>query len=110
MKNAIPLLAAGLLAMLFACTSGTQQEIERARGVELLAPFKQDLKLALTTGMQKGPLNAISVCKDEAPAIAESLSGEGIQMGRTSHRLRNPDKFGARVGQFGPASVPWQRS
>lgn len=91
MKRTMPLLAAGLSIMLYACTSGMQQETDTARGAELLTPFKQDLKLALTTGMQKGPLNAISVCKDEAPAIAASLSSEEIQMGRTSHRLRNPD-------------------
>ena len=40
--------------------------------------------------MQDGPLNAISVCKERAPAIAASLSVDGIKIGRTSHRLRNP--------------------
>ena len=93
MKNAGLVIAAGLALVLLACTAGTaqKQNTESARGAELLAPFKQDLKQALVAGMQKGPLNAISVCKDQAPAIAESLSTAGVRMGRTSHRLRNPD-------------------
>lgn len=93
MNNARLVVAAGLVLALLACTSGTaqKQRTENARGAELLAPFKQDLKQALLAGMQEGPLTAISVCKDQAPAIAESLSTAGVQMGRTSHRLRNPD-------------------
>lgn len=93
MNNAKFVVVAGLVLVLMACTPGTEQKqrAESARGAELLAPFKKDLKQALVAGMQKGPLSAISVCKDQAPAIAESLSTEGVQMGRTSHRLRNPD-------------------
>jgi len=66
------------------------QETKFARGAELLAPMKTALKQALMAGMQKGPVNAISVCKDRAPEIADSLSVDGSQIGRTSHRLRNP--------------------
>ena len=66
------------------------EEVKTSHGAELLAPLKIELKQALIAGMQDGPLNAISVCKDQAPAIAESLSIEGIEIGRTSHRLRNP--------------------
>lgn len=67
------------------------QDTESARGAELLAPMKTELKQALMAGMQKGPTNAISVCKVQAPAIEASLSVEGVKLGRTSHRLRNPD-------------------
>jgi len=93
MNNVRFVFAAGLVLVLLACTSGTAQKqaAASARGAELLSPFKQDLKQALVAGIQMGPVNAISVCKDQAPAIAESLSTEGVQMGRTSHRLRNPD-------------------
>jgi hypothetical protein len=66
------------------------QDEKVTHGAELLAPLKIELKQALVAGMAKGPLNAISVCKDLAPAIADSLSIEGVEMGRTSHRLRNP--------------------
>jgi len=42
-------------------------------------------------GMQEGPVHAIEACKDQAPEITNALAVEGIQIGRTSHRLRNPD-------------------
>ena len=79
-----------LMVLILVSRTELTQETEPARGAELLAPLKKNLKLALMAGMQKGPLNAISVCKDQAPAIADSLSVEGIQIGRTSHPLRNP--------------------
>ena len=79
-----------LLVLVFVSGPALTQETEPARGAELLAPMKMELKQALMAGMQQGPLNAISVCKIQAPAIADALSVEGIQMGRTSHRLRNP--------------------
>ena len=41
--------------------------------------------------MQDGPANAIEVCSEDAPAIAASLSVDGVRMGRSSHKLRNPD-------------------
>ncbi len=93
MKNIKLLVAACAVFMVAFCASevASTQETGPARGAELLAPLKTNLKQALMTGMQKGPLNAISVCKDQAPAIADSLSVDGIQIGRTSHRLRNPD-------------------
>lgn len=79
-----------LVVLVFVSGTALAQEAKFARGAELLVPMKTELKQALMSGMQKGPLNAISVCKVQAPAIADSHSGGGIQMGRTSHRLRNP--------------------
>ena len=67
-----------------------------ARGAEILAPLKNELKQALLAGMQEGPVHAISVCRDQAPAIAASLSVDGIEIGRTSHRLRNPANVAPR--------------
>jgi hypothetical protein len=38
-----------------------------------------------------GPARAITVCRDEAPALtAETARVQGVRVGRTSHRLRNP--------------------
>jgi hypothetical protein len=38
-----------------------------------------------------GPVKAVEVCRTEAPAIAASLAAErGLEVGRTSDRLRNP--------------------
>ncbi len=79
-----------LVLMVFVSGTAPTQETELARGAKMLAPLKKDLKQALIAGMQKGPVNAISVCKHQAPAIADSLSIEGVELGRTSHRLRNP--------------------
>ena len=62
-----------------------------AQGAELLKPFKQQLKSALQDGMKKGMIETISACQIEAPKIAAALSKDGIKVGRTSHKLRNPD-------------------
>jgi hypothetical protein len=62
----------------------------RERATAALLPFKQQLMQALQGGMQQGVENAIDVCRLEAPAIAAAVSGEGIEIGRSSHRLRNP--------------------
>jgi hypothetical protein len=59
------------------------------KGAELLAPFKANLKDALVSGMQDGPVNAISACRTEAPHISTELSVDGVVMGRSSHKLRN---------------------
>ncbi len=47
------------------------------------------LKEAMTS---QGPSAAIAVCQKEAPTIAKAVSDEqGLQIGRTGVRLRNPD-------------------
>lgn len=81
-----------LALMAVACTpeAARTEKTETDRGAEILIPLKKELKQALVAGMQQGPLNAIGVCKERAPAIAESLSIDGVEIGRTSHRLRNP--------------------
>ena len=61
------------------------------QGAELLLPFKQQLKQALLTGLAEGPDKAIAACKIEAPRIAAALSVDGVVLGRSSHRLRNPN-------------------
>ncbi len=80
-----------ILLVLFLIPGTTfSQEEDVVHGAELLAPLKKELKQALMAGMTDGPLSAISVCKEKAPAIAASLAVDGIEIGRTSHRLRNP--------------------
>lgn len=55
------------------------------------ARLKQALITRLTTELaQAGPLTALSACHDAAPDIAREVRRvEGIEVGRTSHRLRN---------------------
>lgn len=72
----------------------------KAHAAARLQPFKQQLMQALKQGMQEGAENAIDVCRLEAPAIAAATSGDGVQIGRSSHRLRNPDN----------APTEWQQS
>ena len=80
------LFASALVALATAAQGG---EDPAARGASLLAPFKAELKNALMEGMKEGPATAIEVCSEDAPAIAASLSVDGVQMGRSSHKLRN---------------------
>ncbi len=74
---------------LTACVTQTHQD-ELARGAELLMPFKQQLQQTLVSGLKQGPGHAITACQLQAPEIAKSLSLEGVVVGRTSDRLRNP--------------------
>ncbi|GAB5451630.1 MAG: DUF3365 domain-containing protein [Halioglobus sp.] len=69
-------------------------EADPSVGAELLVPFKRDLQQALKSGLAQGPEAAIGVCKLEAPEIAGALSVNGVRIGRTSRRLRNPANVG----------------
>ena len=80
-----------LLALAFTTAATYAQEAELTRGAELLAPFKKDLQQALKSGLAEGPAEAIQVCRVKAPGIAEALSVDGARVGRSSHKLRNPD-------------------
>lgn len=84
-------LAATLLIWLPAGCGNEQldQRLWIARGQETLKPFKAELKSALMDGLESGPEDAIEVCQLLAPEIAGRLSSETVQVGRTSHRLRN---------------------
>jgi hypothetical protein len=82
-------LAACAFALGAACT-GADFDAE-ARGAELLKPFKINLKAALLAGMEAGPVEAIGACSTAAPSIAAGLSVDGVVMGRSSHKLRNPE-------------------
>jgi len=79
----------GLLVVLAAAALGVSDQ-DADRGAEILAPFKRELMAALSEGMARGPENAIGACRLRAPEIAASLSRDGVRVGRTSQRLRNP--------------------
>ena len=82
---------ATVISLLMAASAVHAQEAELARGADLLMPFKQDLQKALKSGLAEGPAEAIRVCRVQAPGIADALSVDGVRMGRSSHKLRNPD-------------------
>ncbi len=61
----------------------------RAAAGQLGSELKTRLMAVLST---QGPVAAVAVCADEAPAIAERLSAKtGATVGRTALKLRNPD-------------------
>jgi hypothetical protein len=64
--------------------------------------FMQQLKAALQQAMQEGgPVEAIGVCNERAPEIAQNVSAtRGLDIGRTSLKVRNPDN----------APDDWERS
>jgi hypothetical protein len=84
---------AACLAGLLCCSLLTPLQAAdlAARGASLLAPFKAELKSALQTGLAEGPIAAVEACRLQAPAIAVNNSSADISVGRSSHRLRNPD-------------------
>jgi len=81
------------LLLLLGCGSKpeqvTSEHMERAQTA--LVPLKQQLIGELSNAMADGPVHAIEVCQVRAPEIAASLSSADVAMGRTSHRLRNPE-------------------
>ena len=81
----------GMLALVALAAVAQAGDDPAAHGASLLAPFKAELKNALMAGMKEGPATAIEVCSDDAPGIAAKLSVDGVLMGRSSHKLRNPD-------------------
>jgi len=76
-------------------TGVDEDDIQRAQSA--LEPFKLELQTALREGLREGgPEGAIEVCQGKAPQIAAALSTDGVKMGRTSHRLRNPKNVAPR--------------
>lgn len=77
----------------------SSQQAQKRRAEEARALMYTRLSAALTQamttpdadGQPAGPAGAISVCKDQAPKIAQVVSRErGVMIGRTSDKLRNP--------------------
>ena len=70
--------------------SDTPTAAQEARAKAAVAAFQADLKQVLTTALKSGPVPAIEACRGIAPELAKTHSKEGLRMGRTSERLRNP--------------------
>jgi len=69
--------------------AAAQQHAEEAKALikEFATTLQGELQAAIKAG---GPINAVEVCQDKAPAIAASLSEQsGWQVGRTSLKTRN---------------------
>lgn len=82
-------LAAAVGALSLNAVAATQDDAEQAQAIikEFATTLQGELKAALMAG---GPVNAVSVCQDKAPAIAADLSEQsGWEVGRTSLKTRN---------------------
>jgi hypothetical protein len=88
-----PLLVFALLPiqMLVQADTGTAEETG-AQARAAVAAYSSALKSELSAAMQAGgPLNAIEVCNERAPAIAAAVSlDSGMDLSRVSLRNRNP--------------------
>lgn len=88
----------GVVLFLAACGGETATAPETGREAAIAkakaaaAALKERLGARLAEAVAGGgPASAVSVCRDAAPRIAADVAREqGIRMGRSSHRLRNP--------------------
>ena len=72
-------------------TEKAQRELIVTATNALAAETLGELEAALA---ESGGSGGILVCREKAPQIASHVSSEfGIEIGRTSHRLRNPDNL-----------------
>jgi hypothetical protein len=76
--------------------------VETAKAERAMNQLQQALLAKLKTAMENGgPAAAVEVCRTEARTIADEVAGaQAIELGRTSHRLRNPAN----------APRPWARA
>jgi uncharacterized protein (TIGR01244 family) len=77
-----------------AAQEAQKQRAESARSAmfaRLFAALGEAMARPGPDGQPLGPAGAISVCKEQAPQIAQAVARErGVMIGRTSDRLRNP--------------------
>jgi hypothetical protein len=86
-------LSLAVAASLAACaTSMPVSESDMARAAGALQPLKRELRTALIGALEEGgPERAIEVCQLRAPEISRLTSTGDAVLGRTSHRVRNPE-------------------
>jgi hypothetical protein len=86
--------AAVIVIVLLAGGCGAPGDDPRlAQSRALADAFQQQLGGDLQTAMARGgPIEAVSVCREVAPAIAEQFSAQSqADVGRTALRVRNPE-------------------
>lgn len=89
--SALPKALLFTLVSVASCRTGDRGPADaEARARAVLGPFKASLKEALTTALAEGPEKAVEACAAKAPALAKAASKDGVTVGRTSTRLRNP--------------------
>jgi hypothetical protein len=79
------------LVLLAACGDGDDAAFRAqalARAEEFQAALRSELLSAIAAG---GPAAAVAVCKERAPALAATMSRDGMRVRRIGTRIRNPD-------------------
>lgn len=83
-----------VLVILTLCSACQRSKIDESKwkdeGAQAIDPFKKSLKQALVEGLKEGPVQAVSVCRVEAPELAQKASSSSVKVGRSSNKLRNP--------------------
>ena len=81
-----------LMTMLATVATAEQKPDDVKQSRQAVKQFFGQLKGELQAAMKAGgPVNAIEVCSEKAPAIARDVSKEkGLRIGRTSLKPRNP--------------------
>lgn len=84
--------AIAVAALMAASLAHAADDPREARSREISASFQRELGQQLMSTLQsQGPVAAIGVCRETAPAISARLSTEnGARVGRTALRTRNP--------------------
>lgn len=87
----ISVILAAVLAAAPALARAEDLSTRKQEAAAIVQAFFGEMKGALEAGMaQGGPVNAISVCNEKAPAIAAAHAARtGWSVGRTSLKLRN---------------------
>lgn len=81
-----------------------------AQVAAVLKALQQQLGAELKGAMARGgPVEAVSACNLRAPAIAATVSRPGLRVGRTSHRLRNPNNAAPAWAADAVAALPGKR-
>lgn len=92
MNARLLLYVVSFFALSATAASASEEPASAADAHAIASRFQQELGGKLKAAMAEGgPVNAVRVCKDEAPAIAARLSREsGWQVRRIGTRVRNP--------------------
>jgi hypothetical protein len=87
-----PIFATAVLCLLPLTAVAADEAALKAEAQQITGAFFGELKGELVKAMKAGgPVNAIGVCHDVAPSIAETQSEKsGWDVARTSLKLRNP--------------------
>jgi hypothetical protein len=91
MRRVVLPIALALAVAACADAPGPVPEADVARARDAIAPLQKGLLEALAAALAEGgPEGAIDVCAIRAPDLARQAARPGVEVGRTSHRLRNP--------------------